>query len=43
MEVVKPVGFPARYVAVGAVSMLAVALAWLVYTWPVTVQSRRTP
>ncbi len=38
MEVVKPVGFPARYVAVGAVSMLAVALAWLVYTWPVTVQ-----
>ncbi len=38
MEVVKPVGFPARYVAVGAVSMLAVALAWLVYSWPVTVQ-----
>jgi hypothetical protein len=38
MEVVKPVGFPARYVAVGVVSMLAVALAWLVYTWPVTVQ-----
>jgi hypothetical protein len=38
MEVVKPVGFPARYVAVGAVSMLAVTLAWLVYTWPVTVQ-----
>jgi hypothetical protein len=32
------VGFPARYVAVGAVSMLAVALAWLIYTWPVTVQ-----
>jgi hypothetical protein len=32
------VGFPARYVAVGAVSMLAVALAWLVYSWPVTVQ-----
>jgi len=38
MEVVKPVGFPARYVAVGAVSMLAVALAWLIYSWPVTVQ-----
>jgi hypothetical protein len=38
MEVFKPVGFPARYVAVGAASMLAVALAWLVYTWPVTVQ-----
>ncbi len=38
MEVVKSVGFPARYVAVGAVSMLAVALAWLVYSWPVTVQ-----
>jgi len=38
MEVVKPVGFPARYVAVGAVSMLAVALAWLLYAWPVTVQ-----
>ena len=38
MEVVKPVGFPARYVAVGVASMLAVALAWLVYTWPVTVQ-----
>ena len=38
MEVVKPVGSPARYVAVGAVSMLAVALAWLIYTWPVTVQ-----
>jgi len=38
MEVVKPVGFPARYVAVGVVSMLAVALVWLVYTWPVTVQ-----
>ncbi len=38
MEVVKPVGFPARYVAVGAVSVLAVALAWLVYSWPVTVQ-----
>jgi hypothetical protein len=38
MEVFKSVGFPARYVAVGAVSMLAVALAWLVYTWPVTVQ-----
>jgi len=32
------VGFPARYVAVGAVSMLAVALAWLIYSWPVTVQ-----
>jgi len=32
------VRFPARYVAVGAVSMLAVALAWLIYTWPVTVQ-----
>jgi len=38
MEVFKSVGFPARYVAVGAVSMLAVALAWLVYSWPVTVQ-----
>ncbi len=38
MEVVKPVGFPARYVAVGAVSVLVVALAWLVYSWPVTVQ-----
>jgi hypothetical protein len=38
MEVVRPVGFPARYVAVGAVSMLVVALAWLVYSWPVTVQ-----
>jgi hypothetical protein len=38
MEVVKPVRFPVRYVAVGAVSMLAVALAWLVYTQPVTVQ-----
>ncbi len=38
MEVVKPVGFPARYVAVGAVSVLVVALAWLVYTWPVTMQ-----
>ena len=38
MEVVKPVGFPARYVAVGAVSMMAVALAWLIYNWPVTVQ-----
>ena len=38
MEVVKPVGFPARYVAVGAVSMLAIALAWLIYSWPVTVQ-----
>jgi len=38
MEVFKSVGFPARYVAVGAVSMLAVALAWLIYTWPVTVQ-----
>jgi uncharacterized membrane protein YukC len=37
MEVVKPVGLPARYVAVGAVSMLVVALAWLVYSWPVTV------
>jgi hypothetical protein len=38
MEVFKSVGFPAKYVAVGAVSMLAVALAWLVYSWPVTVQ-----
>jgi hypothetical protein len=38
MEVVKPVGFPARYVAVGVASMLVVALAWLIYTWPVTVQ-----
>ena len=38
MEVVKSVGLPARYVAVGAASMLAVALAWLIYTWPVTVQ-----
>ncbi len=37
MEVFKPVGFP-RYVVVGAVSVLAVALSWLVYTWPVTVQ-----
>jgi hypothetical protein len=32
------VGLPAKYVAVGAVSMLAVALTWLIYTWPVTVQ-----
>jgi len=32
------VRLPARYVAVGAVSLLAVALAWLVYSWPVTVQ-----
>jgi len=32
------VGLPARYVVVGAVSMLTVALAWLVYSWPVTVQ-----
>ncbi len=38
MEVVKSVGFPARYVVVGAVSMLVVALAWLIYSWPVTVQ-----
>jgi hypothetical protein len=38
MEVVKPVRFPARYVVVGAVSMLVVALAWLIYSWPVTVQ-----
>ena len=30
--------FSARYVVVGAASMLAVALAWLVYSWPVTVQ-----
>jgi hypothetical protein len=32
------VGLPAKYVAVGAVSMLAVALTWLIYTWSVTVQ-----
>jgi hypothetical protein len=32
------VRFSARYVVVGAASMLAVALAWLVYSWPVTVQ-----
>ncbi len=38
MEVVKPVGFPARYVVAGVASVLAVALAWLVYTWPVAVQ-----
>ncbi len=38
MEVVKPVGFPARYVVAGVTSVLAVALAWLVYSWPVTVQ-----
>ncbi|MFZ8808436.1 MAG: hypothetical protein ACO2PN_10065 [Pyrobaculum sp.] len=38
MEVVKPVGLPARYVVVGVVSVLAVALAWLIYSWPVTVQ-----
>jgi hypothetical protein len=34
--VVKPVGFPARYVVAGVVSVLAVF--WLVYTWPVAVQ-----
>ncbi len=38
MEVVKPVGFPVRYVVAGVTSVLAVALAWLVYSWPVTVQ-----
>jgi hypothetical protein len=38
MEVVKPVGFPARYVVAGVASVLAVAVFWLVYTWPVTVQ-----
>jgi hypothetical protein len=38
VEVFKSVRLPARYVAVGAVSLLAVALAWLVYSWPVTVQ-----
>jgi hypothetical protein len=32
------VGLPARYVVVIAVSVLVVALAWLVYSWPVTVQ-----
>ena len=31
-------GLPARYVVVGVVSVLAVALAWLIYSWPVTVQ-----
>jgi hypothetical protein len=36
MEVVKPVGFPARYVVAGVASVLAVF--WLVYTWPVAVQ-----
>ncbi|MFZ8838604.1 MAG: hypothetical protein ACO2PM_06615 [Pyrobaculum sp.] len=35
---VKPVGFPARYVVAGVASVLAVAVFWLVYTWPVTVQ-----
>jgi hypothetical protein len=38
MEVVKPVRFPARYVVAGVASVLAVAVFWLVYTWPVTVQ-----
>jgi len=38
MEVVKPVGFPARYVVAGVASVLAVAVFWLVYTWPVAVQ-----
>jgi hypothetical protein len=38
MEVVKPVGFPARYVVAGVVSALAVAVFWLIYTWPVAVQ-----
>ena len=38
MEVVKPVGFPARYVVAGVASVLAVAVFWLIYTWPVTVQ-----
>jgi len=32
------VGFPARYVVAGVASVLAVAVFWLVYTWPVTVQ-----
>jgi hypothetical protein len=36
MEVVKPVGFLARYVVAGVASVLAVF--WLVYTWPVAVQ-----
>lgn len=31
-------GFPARYVVAGVASVLAVAVFWLVYTWPVTVQ-----
>jgi uncharacterized membrane protein len=34
MEVVKPVGFPARYVVAGVASVLAVAVFWFVYTWP---------
>jgi len=38
MDMFKSVRFPARYVAVGAASMLSIALAWLIYTWPVTVQ-----
>jgi len=38
MEVVKPVGFPARYVVAGVASVLAVAVFWLIYTWPVAVQ-----
>jgi hypothetical protein len=32
------VGFPVRYVVAGVASVLAVAVFWLVYTWPVTVQ-----
>ncbi len=31
-------GFPARYVVAGVASVLAVAVFWLVYTWPVAVQ-----
>ncbi|PLC64188.1 hypothetical protein B7L68_04875, partial [Thermoproteus sp. CP80] len=38
MDMFKSVRFPARYVAAGAASMMAIALAWLIYTWPVTVQ-----
>jgi len=32
------VGFPARYVVAGVASVLAVAVFWLIYTWPVAVQ-----
>jgi hypothetical protein len=38
MDMFKSVRFPARYVAAGAASMMAIALAWLIYAWPVTVQ-----